>query len=491
MNPDRPWSAVEWLDWAPDAFERARAGDKLILLSLGVRWSRGWAEMARAAFVHPAVARLVGERFVPIRVDADERPDIGDRYALGGWPTTAILSATGEILGGGTYVEGERLAQVLARIADIWLTRRDEVEARLRGAGSDEGLPEEPAGRDAAPGADAFDEMLFAAYDAAHGGFGDAPKFPHPDALRLALVRWQETGDQRFRLMASATLDALGSGCLCDPHDGGFHRCADGRDWSRPSGEKLLDVNAALIALFFEAGAALGHQPSRERARRALEFVRTQLADLGRPGFFASAFPTPGDDGHLSIDRTSYTDASAAMISSFLLASNIDGAAEAGEFAISALERLVLDTYRPGAGVGHVAGGAAALGGFLTDQVGLANALLDAYDATARTPYLMLAEELGHYVLKALADGREGGCFDRAETGAGALGLLRRRLKPFALNCAAVRVMARLARASGEPAFAEHARATLSYLAGRARAEELGAAAFALAQRELARAPAP
>jgi len=422
--PDSPPPAIEWLDWAPSAFDRARTGSRPVLLSLGVRWSRGWAEMTRTSFAHPTVVRLIGERFVPVRVDADERPDIGERYTLGGWPTTAVLTATGEILGGGTYVEAEQLARLLTRIVDVYAARRDEIEARVFEARPVEPQRAEPA---AVPALDAFDEMLFETFDAAHGGFGDAPKFPHADAVRLALARWQETGDERFRHMVSATLDVFGPGRLCDPRDGGFHRYADGRDWSRPSGEKLLEVNAGLIALLLEAGGAIGHVPSREQARRALRFVRTHLTDPDRPGFFASAFPASGDDELLSIDRTRYTDASAAMISASLLASAIDGATEAGEFAIAVLERIVLDTYRPGAGAGHVAGSAPELAGFLTDQLSLANALLDAHDATGRMPYLMLAEELGYYVLKVLADGHEGGFFDRAVPGAEAIGLLRGR----------------------------------------------------------------
>ena len=97
-------SGIDWLPWSAAAFARAKAERKPVLLSIVTTWSRGCDEMDRTSYADPVVAGLVAERFVPIRVDADRRPDISSRYTLGGWPTTAFLNADGEILGGGTFV---------------------------------------------------------------------------------------------------------------------------------------------------------------------------------------------------------------------------------------------------------------------------------------------------------------------------------------------------------------------------------------------------
>src|SRR5918993_5136873 len=106
---------IAWLPWSAAAFARARAEGKPVLLSIAPTWCRSSVEMDRSSFADAAVAARVGLRYIAIRVDADRRPDICERYSLGGWPTTAFLTPDGEVLGGGTYVERERLTEVLER----------------------------------------------------------------------------------------------------------------------------------------------------------------------------------------------------------------------------------------------------------------------------------------------------------------------------------------------------------------------------------------
>ncbi len=122
--------AVDWLAWTPEAFARAAAAGRPILLFLGTASSPGCDEMQRTTFADAAVVALVRARFVPVRVDADERPDVNERYNLGGWPTTAFLTPGGDILGGGTFVEPARLAAALAEVADTYRARRPEIDAR-------------------------------------------------------------------------------------------------------------------------------------------------------------------------------------------------------------------------------------------------------------------------------------------------------------------------------------------------------------------------
>src|SRR4051812_16823389 len=109
---------IVWLPWSRASFARARAEGKPVLLSIAPTWCRNSAEMDRSSFADPGVVERVSVGYVAIRVDADRRPDICERYSLGGWPTTAFLSADGDLLGGGTYVGHERLKDVLDRVAD-------------------------------------------------------------------------------------------------------------------------------------------------------------------------------------------------------------------------------------------------------------------------------------------------------------------------------------------------------------------------------------
>ena len=124
---------VRWLAWSSEAFARARAEDRPVLLSIAASWCELCLDMDRTTYADPAVAALVNDRFVPIRVDADRRPDISERYSLGGWPTTAFLTTEGDVIGGGTYVTVDRMPSVLERVADAFRSRREELTAaRLR-----------------------------------------------------------------------------------------------------------------------------------------------------------------------------------------------------------------------------------------------------------------------------------------------------------------------------------------------------------------------
>ena len=120
---------VRWLTWGAEAFARARAEDRPVLLSIAAPWCESCLDMDRTTYADPGVAAIVNDRFVPIRVNADRRPDISDRYSLGGWPTTAFLTAEGEVIGGGTYVTLERMPSVLARVAEAFRSRREELTA--------------------------------------------------------------------------------------------------------------------------------------------------------------------------------------------------------------------------------------------------------------------------------------------------------------------------------------------------------------------------
>lgn len=109
--------AIAWLPWRAESFSRARDEGKPVLLSLAPTWCGNSADMDAATYCDPGVATLVTAHFVAVRVDADRRPDIAERYGLGGWPTTAFLTADGDVLGGGTYIEGARLSDVLRRVS--------------------------------------------------------------------------------------------------------------------------------------------------------------------------------------------------------------------------------------------------------------------------------------------------------------------------------------------------------------------------------------
>lgn len=473
--------SIDWSEWGRGAFERARAERKPVLLSIVTAWSQGCAEMDRSSFADARVVALVADRFVPVRVDADRRPDIAERYGLGGWPTTAFLTPSGALLGGGTYVDAERFPAALEQAADAYGRQHAELDGAIDREHGVEVESASPAH---------LTEAIFSTFDREYGGFGVEPKFPHAAAVHLALAEVRRGGSSSALEIAVTTLDAMGWGALYDDVDGGFFRCAAARDWREPSVEKLLDVNAAMLDLYVSAWEALGLARYRERAEDVLRFTQSWLADAVDGGWGASLYgdsafyAAPGESRarlrRPTLDGIVYTDSNAAMVSAALHAAAAFEDPSLHDFAIKSLERVALAGYRPGRGVAHYVDTEPQVRGLLHDQIAMAAAHLDGFDATRNIVYEMMAEELAHYALRTMWDHEGGGFFDR-EDEPEAVGLLKRRHKPFVTNCQAVRMLRRLAASSGDAVFVEAAERILPAIRGSAASQGPLAAHYVLA----------
>jgi uncharacterized protein YyaL (SSP411 family) len=485
-------NGVAWQPWTPAVFARARTERKPVLLSISATWCGTCQEMDRTSYADPVIATLINERFVPIRVDPDDRPDIGERYSLGGWPTTAFLTPDGEILGGGTFVPAVRMPGVLAQVADTFAAGAYSPSSPAHGP--DISLPP-PA--DEVKDAD-LSALVFASFDDDYGGFGGAPKFPLTAPLQLALDLCTTVDDSAAGTVLVATLDAMGWSALYDEVDGGFFRYATTRDWQQPHLEKLLDVNAALTRLYLDAGAALQIARFTERGADTLRYIQTWLADPVDGGWRGSQRADPRYYGAASAEARRdepappvasaiYADSNGVMVQTALRAAEVFNDDGLREFAVKSLERVLLTCYKPGAGVAHYFDGQARVRGLLADQFAMAAACLDVFDLTGNVVYEMMAEELAHYALRAMWDEEGGGFYDRAPDDAGqAIGLMNRRLKPFATNCDASCVLRRLAIASGEQAFTSASDRTLAAMAPFAAGQGPLAAHYLLARRAAA-----
>ena len=458
-------TAVRWLPWSAAAFERARVEGKVILLSLHTAWSRACHEMDAACYVDQSIAEEINNRFVPVRVDADRRPDIAERYDLGGLPTTAFLDGEGDILGGGTVVPPQRLRDALRRVA--------RMEARDR---APLGVESPAFAQDAsADSVEALTTAVFESFDHQHAGFGRAPKFPLAAPVRLALELSRESGSEDIADYAARTLDTMGWSALYDEDGGGFFRCATSSDWREPQREKLLVTNAVLLDLYLEAGVTMGNERWLGRAADVLEYVQTKLASAPGEGWRASE---ESDGARLS-------DVNAAMVSAALHASTVFGDETLGGLALQSLETVLLATYRPGQGVAHCRGG---VRGLLTDHVAMITAQLDAWDTTGDVVYRMMAEELAHFAVRTMWDETQGGFFDRVSAEEeGELGLLRRPLKPFVLNCEAAGALHRLSLAAEDASLSAYATRALDSVQGDAPRQGPLAAEYVLARRTLSR----
>lgn len=417
--------------------------------------------MDRTTYANPGLISEIHERFVPIRIDADERPDLAERYELGGVPTTAFLSPSGQLLGGGTFVDAERLRSVLGLVAPA-MTQSVAAHGPARA-----GAPT----RDAIPSDSHLEDAVWAMYDAQHGGFGSVPKFPHVAPVRLALLRHADGGDPRMLERATRTLDAMGWGALFDVESGGFYRCAGAADWTEPQRELLLTVNASLLDLYLDAAEQTSVHRYYTRAAEIAAFIETRFRRHDGAWRVCA-------DVHAS---RVLTDVNARAASALLHAARVLDDATLGARAIEGLEHALLASYKPGDGVAHHAGG---VRGLLTDHVAMMTATLDAWDETGNIVYRMMAEELARVSLRQLWDEHRGGFLDRAPSRfADEPSAAAERLTPFALNCEAATALRRLADAAGDAAFASRARDTLLAIASSAPMQGPDAAHWLLARR--------
>ena len=300
---------VEWYPWGEEAFARARTDDRPIFLSIGYSTCHWCHVMERESFENDAVAALLNRHFVAIKVDREERPDVDRVYmafvqattGAGGWPMSVWLTPELKPFFGGTYFPPTSrwgrpgFADVLRNVAQLWTARRAELvqsaetlvqqlaeQQRGAGAGGHDGGA--LAAADAlAAGVAQFEQ----AFDATHGGFGGAPKFPRPAELLFLLREHARTGGRRPLEMVVATLRAMARGGLNDHLGGGFHRYAVDARWRIPHFEKMLYDQAQLALACLEAGQAAGDAEFLDVAGQVLAYVRRDLT--GPEGGFLSA----------------------------------------------------------------------------------------------------------------------------------------------------------------------------------------------------------
>ena len=484
---------INWLPWGNKAFAKAHADQKPVLLAIGTAWCHWCTEMLQTTYCDRTVSQLIERRFIPVWVDAERRPDINERYNLGGWPTTAFLNPAGQILGGETYVGPKRMAKLLDQVADAFVKLDQKLNVNSQGE-----ILGTTSTSDRVFSPDSELEVWFSSYlleqfDSNHGGFGNKLKRVHAPALQFAFYKHAE-GHEEFGTVAVQTLDAIGWGGLYDDLDGGVFRYCAERDWTSPSVEKLLTVNAEVLHVLLTGSLVTNKSRYRERASGLIQYVTEVLADHPGGGFFASqhadvryyAADTDGrrSIGSPSVDSVVYSDATAQMVSAFVYAARVLNDSSLLEFAVTSLERVIVDTYQRGQGIAHNIGEVHPVRGLLVDQVFVSDALLDLYEATQREVYLDMAQELMRFSVKELSDTTGFGFIDRVITEKD-VGLLREPLIPFATNCAAARVMARLKHLTGLVEFRERAIMVLALQAANVRSHGIGAAPYILAMREV------
>ena len=318
---------VDWYPWGEEAFARARAEDKPIFLSIGYSTCHWCHVMEHESFESPAVAALLNEGFVSIKVDREERPDVDRVYmafvqattGAGGWPMSVWLTPELKPFYGGTYFPPDSrynrpgFGEVLQAVVRAW---RDD-RARIESSAGDV-LERMRQAATASPGGSALSAVdaltrgvagFAQAYDARHGGFGRAPKFPRPSELLFLLREHARTGEAEPRDLALHALRSMALGGMRDHVGGGFHRYSVDEAWRVPHFEKMLYDQAQLVMAYLEAAQATGDRFFAQVAEDTLQYVGRELTHPDG-GFFsaedADSLPPGAAEGAPKVEGAFY-----------------------------------------------------------------------------------------------------------------------------------------------------------------------------------------
>ena len=481
-RPNRA-AEIDWHLWDEATFAKAQRSDKPILLAISAVWCHWCHVMDETSYSDSAVIAYLNEHFVPIRIDNDQRPDINARYNMGGWPTTVVLTPNGTTLTGATYLPPQQLLAMLREILTFYRENKTQIEQRQAqlAAAIKPPVPgrterfEAPAGDHGDSIVAPIVEELRAGYDSEYGGFGTQPKFPQTPALEFLLLEYRLTGEASLYEMVAKTMLSMARGGMYDHVEGGYFRYSTTRDWSVPHFEKMTEDHAGLLRVLAILVTISRNPEFRPTLASATSYIMTTLRDEATGLFGGSQdadeayFALPLEERRTMsapyVDRTSYSNWTAALAGSFFAVSSAMDDPRIAQRAMHALDRLH-ERVRDEDGLLYhfvVPGGQPQVRGLLTDQAAYLRALLDAHQHTGEARFFERARELVPAIDKRLG-AAQGGYYDHAALH-GELGNLSLKDRPMHDNALIADSLLRLAALTDEPQYRERAQTTLAVFA--------------------------
>lgn len=468
---------LAWHEWGEQTFAEAERRGRPVLLLLYASWCRFCRRMEEV-LADPRLLEILRDRFLLVRVDKDRRPEVNDRYNMGGWPSLCLLTPAGELITGGTSFTVEQLDELLVRADRMWTEHSERIVARLEDAIARERTRAEERARragDLTPSiVEKIQKAIVREFDDVYGGFGSGQKFPHSESLDFTLLRFVQTRDDTLKRVALATLGQMAESPLHDAVEGGFFRYSTTRDWRSPHTEKLLETNVGLLRNYLEAYQVFERPEFRQVAENIVQYMQRHLRVTHLPAFCGSQ---DSDDDYYAadlaarmqrkppaVDQTVYVNWNAAAVSALFKAAAVLGDASYRVLAEETLSFLIEECYDPGRGMYHYHdGNSRHILGLLTDQAYAARALVHAAQYTGERRYLDVAEDLLQ-ILMARQVGSHGGFYDiRVESGA--VGGLQRRNQSILENGLIAEVFLRVHHLTAKDEYRETAERTLRLFA--------------------------
>ncbi|MEK6937377.1 MAG: DUF255 domain-containing protein [Nanoarchaeota archaeon] len=390
-------SKIIWLEWEKANFDKAKNEQKPILLDIMATWCYWCKRLDHDTYDNEEVIKFVNEKFVPIRVDTDKRPDINIRYNIGGWPTTTILNIEGEIISGAMYLSPYQMLSFLENAIKLFKEQNKKIQTEIterKFNNKDLNKLKE----------DIFTEIK-ANYDPYFGGFGFEQKFPFHNILEFLL----QLKDNESKEMLIKTLTNMSEGEIFDKEEYGFYRYATQQDWSKPHYEKLLEDNSRLLVIYLLAYKLTRIGKFKETAQKTIDFILNNFLDKEKNYFYASQDANE-EYSKLTlkerkkvkkpdIDKTLFIDFNCYAVNSLFLASEILNNKEYEKIALTALDFLLKNLVNK-EGVLHYYDTKPFSPYLLKNHLLLINSLLK----TNQEDYIKKAEELIQLTMKNFLD---------------------------------------------------------------------------------------
>ena len=457
---------IPWFEWENEAFAKARAENKPVMLFLAAFWCRYCQRMDEQAFSDRENLALLTAYFVPLRVEDAKRPDIDARYNLNGWPTVAFFTPAGELLAAANYLPAEQFKELLLNVY-IGYQEKNGDDPIANVTDDDDAVAPNQVRPEAASAA-ALGEIaqsIIALADRQNGGYGRGQKFIHPDANDFLISCYESTKDTNYLDHVRLTLDRMRHSPIYDAQDGGYFRTTTGVDWAQPHREKLLAEHAGLLNNCLRVFRLTQRSEYARSAEEIIGYLDKKLFDPSKPAF-------SGCEDFLRVDETGskaekfftiiddciYTDANALAVIAYLDAAELLQKPDCQTRALAVIDFLWSRCKSELGCVCHFYDGAAREPGHLRDQTQVGCALIAAYHRTGDGEFIERAKELAEFIVLNLTNPR-GGYYDRATCDAG---ILRSRLTLIEQNGAAASFFLRLAGATNLVKYQDAARWALS-----------------------------